>query len=87
MWLNELRQRWLGQPRTARRKQPSKARRKARPMVELFEDRITPTFFNAPDSGGGLYTAGGTVTRDAFTTAHIINNTDTPANAQNNFGP
>ncbi len=38
-------------------------------------------------SGGGLYKAGGTTTIDAFTLAHIINNTDSNNDAHNNIGP
>ena len=38
-------------------------------------------------SGGGLYKAGGVLTMDAFTKTHIINNTDSNNDAQNNIGP
>jgi hypothetical protein len=37
--------------------------------------------------GGGLDNAGGVYTLDAFTFAHIINNTDSNNDAQNNIGP
>jgi hypothetical protein len=37
--------------------------------------------------GGGLYKFGGVYTLDAFTFMHIINNTDSNNDAQNNIGP
>ncbi len=38
-------------------------------------------------SGGGLYTFSGVVTKDVYTTQHIINNTDSNNDSHNNIGP
>jgi hypothetical protein len=41
----------------------------------------------SPGVGGGLYNGGGTYTLDAFTFAHIINNTDSNNDGWNNIRP
>ena len=47
MWLNELRERWLGRSRNWRLDPQRSRQNKARLQVRGFENRITPTTFNA----------------------------------------